>query len=128
MAPCTFVEDGAACFFFNDYVLDRSVISSNIFCSLPEYYAKAPSGSALSNTIAALGMVCLSNTNRAPELMTIAAPRYAAALQSINTAIMDPVQAQSDQMLMIVMLMALYEEVSILFCPFVFNRTDNRQE
>lgn len=112
--PCTFIEDGAACFFFNDYVLDNSVVSSSIFCSLPKYYAQAPADSALSNTIVALGMVCLSNTNRAPELMTIAAPKYAAALKSINAAIRDPVKAQSDQLLLIVMLMALYEEVRIL--------------
>ena len=91
--------------------MDDSVVSSSIFRAMPKLYAKAPVGSAFSNTIAALGMACLSNANRTLELMTIAAPKYAAALRSIDSAITDPVKAQSDNQLMIVILMALYEEV-----------------
>lgn len=93
ISPYTFVEDGTACFFFNDNVLDDSVVFSSIFRAMPKSYAKAPVGSAFSNTTATLGMACLSNANRTPELMAIAAPKYAAALRSINSTMTDPVKA-----------------------------------
>ena len=110
---CTFPEDGAACFFFNNYVIEDSAIIHSLYDSLPGIYSKAPAGSALSNTVAALGMACLSNAMKIPEVMTNANSNYVAALRSINAKVRDPIEVKSDQTLMVVMLLGLYEEVGL---------------
>jgi hypothetical protein len=106
-----FTEDGVACFFFSDYVLDESRVSNNLFDTLPGLYANASTDSPLTTTITALGMACLSNTLNIPEIMMKANVKYAKSLNSINAALRDPVEAKSDQTLLVVILLGLYEEV-----------------
>jgi hypothetical protein len=80
-----FTEDGIACFFFNDYVLDESRVSNNLFDTLPGLYVNASTNSPLTTTINALGMVCLSNTLNIPEIMMKANVKYAEALRQSQT-------------------------------------------
>ena len=104
-------QDDAARLFFNDYVVDRSVISSGLFAYIPDIYAKSPTGSALSKTISAVGLASFSNDKRDPQILKAAAGKYAAALRSIYAALADPIHARYDETLMTVLLLALYEEV-----------------
>ncbi|KAL6715362.1 hypothetical protein ACLMJK_007628 [Lecanora helva] len=103
-------EDGAAQFFFNDYVIDRSVVGSAFFSTLPVLLAKAPVNGVLSKIIAAVGLASFSNARRVPDLTQKAAAMYATALRFVNAAIANPVMAKSDDTLIMVLLLALYEE------------------
>jgi len=105
------VENGAARYFFNDHVVDQSVVSSAFFSTLPDLYSKAPVGSALVDGISAAGLACFSQAKKSPNLMSRAALNYAAALRWVNTAIVSPIAARSDETLIVVVLLALYEEV-----------------
>lgn len=60
-------------------------------------------------------MAGLSNTLRIPAMMRKASLKYVQALNSVNYALEDPVEAKSDQTLMIVILLGLYEKVQFFF-------------
>ena len=104
-------EDGAAQFFFNNYVIDHSVVSSTFFSRLPDLCAKAPADGALMTTISAIGLASFSNTKRAWDIRHQAALKYATAVRSVNAMIKDSAAAQSDELLTVVVLLAFYEEV-----------------
>jgi hypothetical protein len=113
-------EDAAVNCFFNYYVVDQpsglssSKAPSRLYNLLPGLYQMAPAGSPLSATIVALGLACLSASMRAPTLMMGANAKYAYALTHINSALRDPVSAKHDETLLVIMMLALYEEVCLL--------------
>ena len=104
-------EDIAACFFFNEYVLEDSTQSHNLFDAVPTYYSHAPVGSAISKAVVALGMACLSNTMCTPDTMFSANKYYVEALSLINFTLRCSERSKSDQTLLIVILLGLFEEV-----------------
>lgn len=66
-------------------------------------------GGALSATITAVGLAGLSNSNNAPDVMIVARQNYASALHLVNTALRDPIESKTDQTLVAVMLLGMYE-------------------
>lgn len=86
---------------------------ATIFNELPRLYSEAPERSALSSILTALGLACLSNTLKRPEVMMKANAKYAEALTFINSALRDPVEAKNDHTLLVVLLLGMYEEVSL---------------
>ena len=61
------------------------------------------------DAVMSLGMVGLSNTKHASEIMIPAAEKYHLALRATNSALRDVEQAKADQTLITVMLLGLYE-------------------
>jgi Fungal specific transcription factor domain len=105
----------AAGCFFNYYVLPNPAKGrSKLYNSLPEIYANAPGNSALCACIVALGIASMSSSMKIPSLMMKANAKYAEALNLINSALRDPLEAKRDDTLMVVILLGLYEEVTRL--------------
>ena len=111
-------DEGAAAFFFDDYLLEDSPTPKNVFDVLPRLYAAAPPDSALSHIVTALGMAGLANAMQVLEIMTRANLKYAQSLKAINSALRDPVEARADETLLVVMLLGLYEEANAHFFLF----------
>ena len=103
------MDDQATSFFFYKYVLAMSTCSTGYMQSLPEIYGSAPANSALATVIASLGLTALHNVTRSPQAMIGGVSRYNSALRSIAKAIQDPTEVRTDQTLMTVILLGLYE-------------------
>lgn len=97
------LEDRAIGFFATNYVLD------GFLNYLSMAYNTWPASAALSESIISLGIAGLSNTEKSSEGMCEARRRYAIALRLTNTALADPTQVKTDQILMAVLLLALFE-------------------
>jgi hypothetical protein len=75
-------------------------------------YNSRPASAALLESMISLGVAGLSNTGKSPEVMSAARRRYAIALRLTNTALADPTQVKTDQTLMAVLVLALFEVCS----------------
>ena len=109
----SFSGDSAA-YFFNEYVFNESPVPTTVCDALPRLFHKASADSPLHSIIFALGMACYSNAWGVPEVMMYANLEYAKVLNLINSALRDRFAAKKDEVLLIVMLLALYEEVNRL--------------
>lgn len=104
------IQDCAALFFFHDYILDNAPESSNFFSIVPDIYRRSSPDSSLANAISALGLVCLANSKDVPEVLTSAQAKYTKALHAINNSIRHPETATTDETLIVVVLLGLYED------------------
>lgn len=114
----TSVEDQATAFFFRNYVLKEEKYHSGNFQYLTEVYGRQEVGECLSDSVVALGMVGLSNFWKASSIMSTATAKYNSALRLVSSRLRDVDEAKSDQTLITVMLLGLYE-VSLLFVIFL---------
>ncbi|MCJ1393147.1 hypothetical protein MMC18_006019 [Xylographa bjoerkii] len=104
------IESQAMCYFFRNYVCEDSRFSKGFFDYLPSIFgSNGAVGSALTDAVVSLGMVGLSNTKNASEIMIHANERYNLALRATNSALRDEEDAKADQTLITVMLLGLYE-------------------
>lgn len=106
--------DQAVCFFFRSRLNEPSESCRLVYKYLPSLYGADPS-SALSYTIKAIGLAGLSNYRRAPNLLSSACKQYSKALRLIGTALRDPMLAKTDQVLLVVHLMGVYEVSQNMF-------------
>ncbi|KAF4495712.1 hypothetical protein FAGAP_8145 [Fusarium agapanthi] len=67
----------------------------------------------LANLINAVGLAGLAYSKNAPTLINSARQAFSRALHGICAALVDPIEAASDQMLVAAMLLALYETVTL---------------
>jgi hypothetical protein len=104
------IEDCAANFFFHDYILDKSPESSNFFNIVPDMYRRSSPSGPLADAVTALGLVCLANAKDVSEVLTSARAKYTKALHAVNISIRNPATATTDETLVIVLLMGLYED------------------
>ncbi|GAB1201688.1 hypothetical protein APSETT445_000271 [Aspergillus pseudonomiae] len=72
-------------------------------------YARATGHGYLAKLISAVGLVSLAYLRNAPTLTQAARKTYSWALRDVRAALADPAEASSDQMLVAVMLLVLYE-------------------
>ncbi|MCJ1377863.1 hypothetical protein MMC17_000959 [Xylographa soralifera] len=111
--PCALsvpIESQAMCYFFQNYVCEASQPSKGYFDYLPSIFSSNNAvGSSLIDAVISLGMVGLSNTKHASEIMIPAKERYSLALQATNSALRNEENAKADQVLITVMLLGLYE-------------------
>lgn len=112
-------EEQASCFFFQNYVsdTDTSLTPSCSFQYLADIYKSEPIGVGLADTIASLGLAGLANFWKAPSIMASACIKYNTAMRTISSQLRDMEQAKTDQTLMAIMLLGLYE-VSIVLLMF----------
>ena len=100
------VEEQATCFFFQNYVLDDF---KGYYRYVPSVYSTLPAGCALAEAITSLGMAGIANSKKDTRLMINANFKYTSALRTVNAALRDPCEAKTDQTLVAVMLLGLFE-------------------
>ncbi|CVK91340.1 related to negative acting factor [Fusarium mangiferae] len=105
-------EDQALHFFFHHYVLPESGRSPTHPDCHGIIHKRAIEPGYLANLINAVGLAGLAYLRNAPTLINLARQSFSHALRDICAALMDPSEASSDQMLVAVMLLALYETVA----------------
>ncbi|KAG0645460.1 hypothetical protein D0Z07_8609 [Hyphodiscus hymeniophilus] len=102
-------EEQATCFFWRNYVLQEHRSHNGNFQYLSDLYSREEIGKSLSETIACLGLVGLSNFWKAPNIMRAAQSKYNSALQLVSSRLRNVEEAKADQTLVAVMLLGLYE-------------------
>jgi hypothetical protein len=115
LSLATSAEDQATCFFFQNYVLGGHDLSKGNFDYLADIYGTEEIGSGLADSVAALGMVGLANFWKAPNIMSNAIFKYNSAMHTTSSQLRDVQQFKSDQTLISILLMGLYEVLST-FC------------
>ena len=109
--PSVPLEDEATYYFFHNFgSADPNPHNSNpYYYVLPTLYQQDSSFGVLPKIIDAIGLACISNRKRSPELMVAAGQKYARVLRTINASIQDSEKATTDQTLLAIMLLGLFE-------------------
>ena len=103
------VEDHAASFFFDNYVLEPSKTCMSVYEFLPALYSRNIGKNALHCIVTALGLAGLSHHSKEEQLMADARTWYTSALHMTNNALRDPSTMKADQTLISVILLGVYE-------------------
>ena len=106
-------EFQATCFFFQNYVLQKDCLYGGNFQYLSDIYGSEKIGSALTDTVASLGMVGLAHLWQASSIMMRANFKYLSAVSKISRHLRVIEEAKSDQVLISTMLLSLYEVMSL---------------
>ena len=105
------LEDQATCFVMSRFV--QSLPGSHGYLIyLPSLCGDQHNCGALSDVVVCLGMATMANKRQSAALMLAARRRLAIALAHTNAALQDPIRAKTDQTLLAVILLTLYEVVS----------------
>lgn len=96
-------------YFFSNYVWDDACQFCNFMSYLPNVYNDQAVDSALEDTIVALGLVGLGNTRKSTLALNAAHVNYVRALSAINSKLGNTSDAKSDQALVTVLLLGMYE-------------------
>ncbi|PYI23948.1 hypothetical protein BO99DRAFT_439324 [Aspergillus violaceofuscus CBS 115571] len=105
-------EDQALHFFFHHYVVHEPGRPPSHPDCLGIIYKRATGPGYLANLIVAVGLASLAHVRNAPMLGHAASRAVSRALRDMRAALADPSSAASDQMLVAVMLLALFETVT----------------
>jgi hypothetical protein len=104
------VEDQALCFFFATYATPQSAVYQASFCTqLPDMYKDAAGGHTLKHIVPAIGLGGLARRRGDPVLLVAADAAYHNAVRQTNHALCHLETATSDQTLIGVLLLGLYE-------------------
>ena len=108
------LEDEATFYFFHNFVSEETTGVTAYSHLLPTLYRQNSSFSALRKIVDAIGLASIANVKHAPELMVAAGQNYARVLRAITASIQDSKEASTDQTLIAVMLLGLYEVLHYL--------------
>lgn len=103
------LEDQATYYFFHNFVSEGSTDMTAYSHLLPTLYRQNSSFSVLRKIVDAIGLASISNVKHAPELMVVAGQKYAGVLRAITASVQDSKEASTDQTLIAVMLLGLFE-------------------
>ena len=106
------LKDGATSYFFHHFVPEAPgchYFTTAYSHVLPTLCQQGSSFGVLPKVIDAIGLAGISNMKHSPELMLAAGQKYASVLRAINASIQDSREASSDQTLIAVMLLGLFE-------------------
>lgn len=110
LAPSTSIEDQAACFFFGNYVSGSEMLNT---CGNYQYmstvYTNQSVGLPLRHGVTAIGLAGLAKFWSAPNIMSKANTAYCSALKLVNSGLGNMEEAKSDQTLIAIILLGLYE-------------------
>ena len=116
------VGDEATYFFFHNFVSGdpRSRDFLNAYSHvLPVLYRQDSSFGVVPKIIEAIGLASISNLKRSPDLMIAAGRKYATVLRTINASIQDPKEASTDQTLIAVILLGMFEVFQAMMMKFM---------
>jgi hypothetical protein len=102
-------EDQAKCFFFQNFVLEDTCSSRGHFDYLTGIYRNLKIYTFLEDAVVALGLAGLANRMKVSKVMLKANIRYSAAVRAVSSALGEMECARSNQILIAVMLLSLYE-------------------
>jgi len=102
-------EDQAISFFFANYILPDNEYHYGNFQYLSDIYLSQRVGDALTEVVVALGMAGLSNFWKASNIMVSANAKYNSALRLVGLQLNDVNEVKSDQTLVTIMSLSLYE-------------------
>jgi hypothetical protein len=121
--PAISAEDHATSFFFGNYVAGREMRNTcGNYQYLSTIYANQPVGIHLRQAVAAVGLAGLASFWKAPSIMARANNAYCTALRLINAGLGNIEEAKSDQTVVAILLLGLYEvrslseEYSSVYC------------
>lgn len=103
------LEDEATYYFFHNFVSQNPASLAAYSHVMPTVYRQDSSFSALPKIIEAIGLAAISNVKQAPGLMVVAGQKYAKVLRAITASVQDSKEASTDQTLIAVMLLGLFE-------------------
>lgn len=106
------LEDEATYHFFYNFLPEDHSADHfrNAYSSvLPALHRQDFSFGVLPKIVNAIGLASISNIKRSPEVMVAASQRYAGALRAINFSIQKSSSATTDQTLIAVMLLGVFE-------------------
>lgn len=103
------LEEQATCFFFRNFIFPDAGSSRPPLSCMPVIFKQESASSPLSAIVASIGMAGMSNLKKSPDIMVLARQKHVSALRLINSSIRDPESAKSDQMLIAVLLLGLFE-------------------
>jgi hypothetical protein len=106
---CTTYEDLAIAFFFTHYLTVNSPSDKAHLDFLPSMCSALLMDSPLPSAIVSVGMAGLANKKKAPEIMIAARRKYTSALSLTMAALSKTASATTDQTLITVILLGLYE-------------------
>jgi hypothetical protein len=110
LASSTSVEDQATCFFFGNYVSGADMLNTcGNYQYLSSIYTNQTIGISLRQAVSAVGLAGLANFWRAPNIMAKAKSAYCSALRLVNSRLGNIEEAKSDQTLVAIILLGLYE-------------------
>jgi hypothetical protein len=84
-------------------------MGKSVYNAIPCVISKAEEGSALYLACSAVGRAYIANTTWSPNVKSDRAKAYGTALAAVNSALRDPEQRKSDNTLLGVWLLSLYE-------------------
>ena len=120
-------EDQAKCFFFQNFVLEDNCSSRGHFDYLPGIYRNIKIYTFLDDAVVALGLAGLANRTKVSKFMLKASVRYNAAVRAVSFALGEMEYVRSDQTLIAVMLLSLYEVRDKLLCHTFMELMISRQ-
>ena len=100
--------DQAVSFFFASHINEPSESCYLIYSYLPDFYT-ANSNAPISNIIKAIGLAGLSSFRSVPALLSSAYSFYSLALNAIVPMLQDAVLAKTDETLLTIYLLGIYE-------------------
>ena len=106
------LEEEATNYFFHNFLLNghSSDYSRHAYSSvLPILHRQGSSFGVLPKIVNAIGLASISNVKHSPEVMVAASQQYAGALRAINSSIQNSSSATTDQTLLAVMLLGVFE-------------------
>jgi hypothetical protein len=106
-------EEQATCFFWRNYILEEHRFHNGNFQYLSDLYTREDIGESLTETVACLGLVGLSNFWKASNIMRAAQAKYNSALRLVSSRLRNVEEAKADQTLVAVMLLGLYEVICL---------------
>ena len=106
-------EQQATCYFWRNYVLEEHKFHSGNYQYLSDLYACETIGEPLVETVTCLGLVGLSNFWKASNILRTAQAKYNSALKLVSARLRNLEEAKSNQTLVAVMLLGLYEVLSL---------------
>ncbi|PWY72183.1 hypothetical protein BO94DRAFT_252030 [Aspergillus sclerotioniger CBS 115572] len=99
-------------FFIHHYISEYAALSYGRRSSFQSIYSQAPAHGYLSNVVQAVGMASLANLHHSPHFRQAAFKRYSSVLRGIRLALTEPNHTVSEQLLVTVMLLNLFEIVT----------------
>jgi hypothetical protein len=117
-SPPELMEDQALCFFFSTYATSQSTVhQASFYVQLLNIYRDVAEDHTLKYIVPAIGLGGLARRRRDPGLLVAADAAYNNALRRTNLALCCVKTATSDQTLIGVLLLGLYEASLPSFCP-----------
>lgn len=107
--PEFFVETAAVSAFFRTFIYGDHRGSTEAFDYLPAVYGVAPAGGVLYNAVHAVGLTVMSRETNDAFMLDRSWKVYAQSVEKMRTALRDSSRAKSDEVLMSVILLALFE-------------------